>query len=127
MKESRCLTARPSVSNEALALEIKNALAHFEVSSNWLFGLAEHIAAFPDLSVEASELLEKMHKRALRGKLSVLDRKRVYEALRALRCFSRMIANEDEPLNCMDVTESVAAFEDHVAQLRSVAKRFKNC
>lgn len=47
MKESQGQRARPSVSSEALALEVKNALAHFEFSSSWLFGLAEHISGLP--------------------------------------------------------------------------------
>jgi hypothetical protein len=117
------LTPCPSISSEALALEIKNARTHFEMSSNWLFGLAEQIASFPDMSIEATELLRKLQKRAIKGKIHNADRKRVYEALRALRLYSRVIASEDEPLSCIDAVESVSAFEEHLAELQSVAKR----
>jgi hypothetical protein len=105
MKENRGnLTPRPSISSEALALEVKNTRTNFEMSSNWLFGLAEQIASFPDMSIEAIELLGK-----LKGKINNADRKRVYEALRAMRLYSRIVASEDEPLSCIDTVESVGA------------------
>jgi hypothetical protein len=124
MKDNRTSpTPRPSISNEALALEIKNTRKLFEMSSNWLFGLAEHIASFPDMSMEATDLLRKLRRRALKGNINKANRKAVHEILRALRLYSRMVASEDEPLSCIDTVESVSAFEEHLAQLRSVVKR----
>jgi hypothetical protein len=115
--------ARPTISSEALALEIKNARTHFELSSNWLFGLSEQIASFPDMSISATEILRKLQKRALKGRINNANRKSVHEVLRALRLYSRIVASEDEPLSCIDTVESVVAFEEHLAQLKSVLKR----
>ncbi|SCB46816.1 hypothetical protein GA0061098_10123 [Bradyrhizobium shewense] len=124
MKNNRNkLSQRASISNEVLAFEITNARVHFEMSSNWLFGLADQIAAFPDMSMEATSLLRKLRGRALKGKLDKADRKSVYDALRALQMYSRMVASEDEPLSCLDTVESVSAFEDHLEKLRSVVNR----
>jgi hypothetical protein len=123
MKDNRTnVNRRPTVSSEALALEIENAKTHFETSSHWLFSLADHIACFPDMSSEATELLGKLQRLALKGKIKKADRKKVYEILRAFRLYSRMVASEDEPLNCIDTVGSVVAFEDHLSQLRSVVK-----
>jgi len=74
------------------------------------------------MSSEATELLGKLQRLALKGKIKKADRKKVYEILRAFRLYSRMVASEDEPLNCIDTVESVVAFEDHLSQLRSVVK-----
>ncbi|MBR0875350.1 hypothetical protein JQ633_33695 [Bradyrhizobium tropiciagri] len=124
MKNDRTkLSQRSSISNEALAFEITNARLHFEMSSNWLFGLADQIAAFPDMSMEATNLLRKLRRRALKGRLGKTDKKSVYDALRALQMYSRMVASEDDPLSCLDTVESVAAFEDHLAKLRSIVDR----
>lgn len=111
-----------SISNEALAQEIKNARSHFEVSSNWLFGLAEQIASFPDMSLQAVEILRTLRRQAFNGEIRGVEKNRLYGTLAALRTYSRAVADEEEPI---DAVESVSAFEDHLAELKKMAKRIE--
>jgi hypothetical protein len=68
---------RPTVSNKTLALEIENTKTQFEVSCNWLSSLAENIATFPDMSLEAADLLSKLERRALKGRVKKVEKEKV--------------------------------------------------
>jgi len=116
---------RPSLSNETLATEIKNAQTQFEMSCHWLVSLAEHLEHFPNDVMDAVEMLEKMQRQARQGKIAEGARKKLYIALKTLRLYSRMLASEDEPLNCIDACESASVFEDHLAELRRVVSSIK--
>lgn len=116
--KKRFRNQRQSISKVALALEIENVTTHFETSCNWLASLADNIAAFPDMSTEATDLLSQLRRRALKGKIKKAERKDVYEILETFRLYSRMVACEDEPLSCLETVGSVEAFEDHLDQLR---------
>ena len=106
---------RPSLSDETLAMEIKNAQTQFEMSCHWLVSLAEQLEHFPNNVIDAVELLEKIQRQARQGKIAKGARKKLYRALKTLRLYSRMLASEDEPLNCIDACESAFVFEDHLA------------
>jgi hypothetical protein len=111
-----------SISNEALAQELKNARSHFEVSSNALFALAEQIASFPDLRLQAVEILRALRRQAFNGEIRGVEKRRLYRTLAALRTYCRAVAGEEEPV---DIVESVTALEDHLAELNKMAKRIE--
>jgi hypothetical protein len=111
---------RPSISKVALALEIENVTTHFETSCTWLASLADNIAAFPDMSTEATDLLSKLRRRALKGEIKKAERKDVYKIIETFRLYSRMVASEDGPLSCLETVGSVEVFKDHLDQLRRV-------
>ena len=140
---------RPSLSTETLATEIKNTQTQFEMSCHRLVSLADRLEDFPNSFMDAVELLEKMQRQARQGnikgagkrriersssspaearrgkKISRKERKKAYRALKTLRAYSRMVASEDEPLNCIDACESASVFEDHLAELRRVVSSIK--
>lgn len=86
---------------------------------------AEQIEYFPNNFTDAVGLLEKLQELARQGQIEKGDKKKLYRALTTLRLYSRMVASEDEPLNCIDACESASVFEDHLAELQRVVSSIK--